>query len=144
MAGGTGARLGVTELLVGVPFPPVALALLRRRAGRHAARLAMLGPTYEAEAALELGLVDELAPPDRVLGRARELARALAASGAAFSVTKRQLLRPMLEEIDRARLEFEQVVDATWMSEAALDRIRTYARTRIRANVSASEAQEDA
>ena len=144
MADGTGARTGVTELLVGVPFPAVALALLRRRAGSHAARMAMLGQTFTAGEALALGLVDEVVPPERVLSRALELARSLAAAGPAFAVTKRQLLRPVLEEIDRGAREFEQVVNATWRSEAALERIRAYASTRIRANVSAAGAEEGA
>ena len=143
MVSGTQARAGVTELLVGVPFPPVAFELLRLRAGSQAPRMAMLGPTFGAEEALRLGLVDELAPAERLLPRAVELARTLAAAGSAFSVTKRQLRQPLLDALDRHELEYDQVVNATWSSPAALEKIGRYAAG-IRANVSRVKAEEDA
>ena len=62
MAEGPG-RAGVTELLVGVPFPAVALELLRLRAGDAQARpLAVSGATFGAGEALARGLVDEAVP----------------------------------------------------------------------------------
>ena len=80
MAEGPG-RAGVTELLVGVPFPGVALELLRLRAGDAQARpLALSGATFGAREALARGLVDEAVPAaelaDRSLAAARRHQRA--------------------------------------------------------------------
>jgi enoyl-CoA hydratase len=58
MAGGT---IGVTELLVGVPFPPTALEILRHAYGERAARRAVLtGATHPPAEALAAGYVDEV------------------------------------------------------------------------------------
>ncbi|HXM56180.1 MAG TPA: enoyl-CoA hydratase/isomerase family protein, partial [Candidatus Dormibacteraeota bacterium] len=84
MAGGDG-RIGVTELLVGVPFPTIALELVRLRAGtRQAAELAYRGLTCQAAEATSRGLVDEVVEPTALVDRAVELAAALAAAGPAF------------------------------------------------------------
>jgi enoyl-CoA hydratase/carnithine racemase len=61
----------VTELLVGVPFPAVALELLRLRAGDAQARpLALSGATFSAGQALARGLVDEAVPAAELAGPA--------------------------------------------------------------------------
>ena len=75
MAEGPG-RAGVTELLVGVPFPAVALELLRLRAGDAQARpLALSGATFGAGEALARGLVDEAVPAAELAGRSLAAAR---------------------------------------------------------------------
>ena len=52
-------RIGVTELLVGVPFPITALEILRFAVGtRRLSELACFGRTYRAAEAVGLGLVD--------------------------------------------------------------------------------------
>jgi enoyl-CoA hydratase len=91
MAEGPG-RAGVTELRVGVPFPAVALELLRLRAGDAQARpLTLSGATFGAGEALARGLVDEAVPAAELAGRSLAAARRLAALGPAFGLTKRQL-----------------------------------------------------
>ena len=53
-------RIGVTELLVGVPFPVTALEILRFAVGtRRLRELTYFGRTYPAHEALSLGLIDE-------------------------------------------------------------------------------------
>ena len=75
MAEGPG-RVGVTELLVGVPFPAVALELLRLRAGDAQARpLALSGATSGAGQALARGLVDEAVPAAELADRSLAAAR---------------------------------------------------------------------
>ena len=67
MASGTG-RIGVPELLVGVPFPTIALELVRQVASPMALRSLLYGgATHEPEAAVEHGLVDEVVAPARLL-----------------------------------------------------------------------------
>ena len=52
-------RLGLTELKVGVPFPPKVLAQVRHRV-REAERVVLEAGLYDPETALRLGLVDEV------------------------------------------------------------------------------------
>ncbi len=88
-----GATIGLPELRVGVPFPSAALAAVCARVPRRFQREAiLLGRIYDPAGALERGLVDELADPDRVLPRAIEVARELGSvPRPVFDVTKRQL-----------------------------------------------------
>lgn len=64
-------KMGLTEVQVGIPLPPVIMQALRRQVGaRQAERLSVGGPVVTSEEALRAGLVDELAPPDQVVSRA--------------------------------------------------------------------------
>jgi enoyl-CoA hydratase len=125
MARGPG-RAGVTELLVGVPFPAVALELLRLRAGDAQARpLALSGATFGAGEALARGLVDEAVPAAELAGRSLAAAQRLAALGPAFGITKRQLRQRFLARVhDLAVLDAE--VDAIWKAPATLERIQCF------------------
>jgi enoyl-CoA hydratase len=125
MAEGPG-RAGVTELLVGVPFPAVALELLRLRAGdAQAGPLVLSGATFGAGEALARGLVDDAAPAAELADRSLAAARRLAALGPAFGLTKRQLRQRFLARVhDLADLDAE--VDAIWKAPATLERIRYF------------------
>jgi len=125
MAEGPG-RAGVTELLVGVPFPAVALELLRLRAGEAQARpLALSGATFGAGQALARGLVDEAVPAAELADRSLAAAQRLAALGPAFGLTKRQLRRRFFARVhDLAVLDAE--VDAIWKAPATLERIQCF------------------
>ena len=125
MAEGTG-RAGVTELVVGVPFPAIALELLRMRTGDAPARPLITGAaTFQAGSALD-------APPDRRSRRRRGPGQPLASHrpaargpGPAFRLTKRQLrLLPLARAQDLAVLDAD--VDAAWQAPPALDRIQSY------------------
>ncbi|KUL40050.1 enoyl-CoA hydratase/isomerase family protein [Actinoplanes awajinensis] len=86
MSGGT---LGVTEVLVGVPFPPVALNILGHALGTKDARRAVLtGTTLAPQEALEAGHVDEIGPLKAAVARARRLAEIPPDT---FRLTKAQL-----------------------------------------------------
>ena len=79
MAEGKGT-IGVAELRVGVPFPPVALEIVRAAAAPAVFRaLVLTGEPRSAADALRDGLVDALCPPDSLLDRAVEEAERLAA-----------------------------------------------------------------
>ncbi len=115
MAEGNG-RIGVPELKVGVPFPRVALEVLRHAVGEVAARRLVLGAdTHLPAAARAIGLVDEVLPPGELLGRAVGAARALATEIPAdsFAVTKAQLRRDARERIGRAADE-QELVSTLW------------------------------
>jgi enoyl-CoA hydratase len=93
------ARIGLTEVRVGVQFPAWALDLARfATPPQHFATLTCTGRTWPAEEALARGLVDELVEPERLLDRAQEVAEELAAiPPATFAATKLAVRRPMIE-----------------------------------------------
>ena len=81
--------IGVTELLVGVPFPTTALDILRYAWGPTAARRAVLtGATLPPEDALVAGHIDQIGTISAAIARARRLAGIPAD---AFRLTKAQL-----------------------------------------------------
>lgn len=126
MSAGTG-RIGVTEMLVGVPFPLDALEIMRFGAGPALPAMVFTGRTHPPQRALELGLVDELAELEFVLDRAVATAAGLAAVPArTFELTKLELRRPYLEAIRQRSAAVDPDVEAAWKSEAALKAIQAY------------------
>jgi enoyl-CoA hydratase len=90
----SGGKIGVPELLVGVPFPLIAIEILKFAAGRDAQQLAYSGATLAPEDARAKGLIDEVVDADALLPRAREVAERLAAIPAeSFRLTKLSLRR---------------------------------------------------
>src|SRR3954470_6357933 len=92
MAEGSG-RMGVPELLVGVPFPAAPLEVVRWAVRPDLVQsLVYTGRTFSPQEALAHGLVDEVVPADALVDRAREVAAQLAAlSPDAFRLTKQRL-----------------------------------------------------
>jgi enoyl-CoA hydratase len=126
MSNGSG-RIGVTELLVGIPFPLGALEIMRYGAGHALPDMVNLGRTYPAGRALELGLVDELAEPAVVLDRAIAAAAGLAVVPTrSFELTKQELRRPYQEAIRERSASVDADVDAAWKSDAARKAIDVY------------------
>ncbi|MBB5084914.1 enoyl-CoA hydratase/isomerase family protein [Nonomuraea endophytica] len=122
MATGPGT-IGVPELLVGVPFPEVALEIMRYTLGPVGARRAILdGRNHPAADALALGFVDEVAEPGDLLDRALSAADRLAEIPAdTFRHTKGQLRGEAADERETLRL---------WRTAAADGRIESFmART---------------
>lgn len=124
MGGGT---IGLTELLVGVPFPTAAVEIVRHAAGPAATALALTGQPVTAAEAYRLGLVDAVVEPDGVLAeavrRATELARLPAA---AYALTKRQLHRPARHRIDTFRAADEPELGQLWTNPTTQAAIADY------------------
>ena len=127
MAQGTG-RIGITELLVGVPFPVIALEIVRFAAAPDRFEgMVTSGATFPPEAAVGLGLIDEVVPADALIDQAIAAAEALAALGAdAFALTKRQTRQPAKERLERDGPLFDPAVDAVWTAPETAARIRDY------------------
>jgi enoyl-CoA hydratase/carnithine racemase len=71
-------RIGLNEVQVGIPLPPVIYKTMRRVVGnRQAERLCVAGALIPAAEARQVGLVDELAAPGRVVERAVEWCQSL-------------------------------------------------------------------
>lgn len=129
MATGSGT-IGVPELYVGVPFPAAAFEIMRYAAGPAGARRAILGGVnHPAAEALAHGLVDEIAPPEELPGRARTAAERLATAipADAFRFTKEQLHRETNRRI--AEADGAEVV-RLWQAAAADGRIRAFMESR--------------
>jgi len=123
-------RVGVPELAVGVPFPPLAVELVRFSVGpRNLQRALYDAVVYSMEDALELGFLDELVEAEELEQRAIETARRLAAippSSFAFTKQKtREVLRgPGLD------LAARDEALALWQSEEIASALSEYvART---------------
>lgn len=127
MAEGKG-RIGVPELLVGVPFPALALEIMRAAVSPSAfARLALTGETLLPEEALAAGLVDEVTPPDTLLQRAEAVARHLGAiPREAFALTKAEVRAPVRERAERYARQWGEEVHKVWLEPATHANIRAY------------------
>src|SRR2546422_7102513 len=84
------AKFGYTEVRIRVIPALVSVFLIRQIGEKRARELLLSGRILDAEEARELGLVSEVAPQDRLLERARELAaELLTASPTSLIYTKR-------------------------------------------------------
>jgi enoyl-CoA hydratase len=122
--GSRAASYGLTEVRVGAPYPIAALAVVRAElAPGPARRLVLGGELIDADAALALGLVDELADSEAVLGRALAVARELAALPAATYATVKGQLRGADLEAIRTGIERDPLARG-WLSDETADAAR--------------------
>jgi enoyl-CoA hydratase len=129
MAEGTG-RIGVPELLVGVPFPAAALEVVRFAVpGDKLQALLYTGRTLPPREALAAGLVDEVVAPEHLLARAHEIAGRLAQiPPQVYRLTKQSLRAPALERIERARELQDQAALEVWAAAETRAYVREYLR----------------
>jgi enoyl-CoA hydratase len=132
MSSGRGL-IGVSELLVGVPFPVTALEILRFAVGTHRLReLTCFGRTYPAAEALGLGLADEAADEASVLPRAVAVAAQLAElAPLPLRYTRQQVRGPALERI-AAHRDTDDLVRQMWDSPGAREKVDEYIRKTLR------------
>jgi enoyl-CoA hydratase len=123
-----GGRIGVTELLVGVPFPPLAFEVMKfATPPRYLADGMYSGATFTPDVALARGLVDELAEGPALLDRAIAAAETLAAlSPKAFAQTKQQIRQPVADALERHGKRIDTAAMEVWTAPETLDRIRDY------------------
>ncbi len=127
MARGPG-RIGAPELLVGVPFPPLALEImLFATPPQHVQSLVYGGMRLAPDEALKYGMIDEVVDSDQLLPRAIETASKLSQiPQVAFHLTKQQIRGAVLERFARMTGGAEAKVVAAWSAPATHDRIRAY------------------
>jgi enoyl-CoA hydratase len=125
-------RIGVTEILVGVPFPALAFEIMRHATPSYFFSETILsGETFAAETASRRGWVNEVVEPALLMERAMAAARALATlSPAAFAQTKTQIRQPVIERLQATGKATDKSVTDIWTAPATLAFIRDYvART---------------
>ncbi len=109
--------IGLAELAVGVAFPTSALEIMRGLVGPKAAELVLSARLMDADAAVEIGLADEVLAPDRLLDSALEQAARLhALPGGVFAYTKCQLQGPARERISARAPSDDVVMHQLWAS----------------------------
>jgi enoyl-CoA hydratase len=131
MAEGTGT-IGVPELLVGVPFPSVAIEIMRFAIPPHELQaLVYTGRTCGADEALRRGLVNEVVAADQLLPRARQIAEQFAAIPAdVFTATKRALRGDVAARLGNDRTLNEVV--RQWSSPGTRAHIQQYLDRTVR------------
>ncbi len=112
-------KLGLTEVQVGIPLPPVILRALQRQVGeRQAERLAVGGTVLSPDEALKVGLIDELATPEQVVERALSWCHNLLALPAqAMLDTRRRARADLVALFDHPEQELRDAVEAWWSEE---------------------------
>ena len=127
-----GGRIGVTELLVGVPFPALAFEIMRfATAPQYFADGILSGATFFPEAARGRGLLDEVVEPAALIERAVAAAQTLAAlPPPAFAQSKQQIRQSVTDAMQRHGQRIDAAAEEIWTSAQTLDRVRDYvART---------------
>jgi len=121
-------RIGVTEILVGVPFPALAFEIVRSAVPpRYLPEFTLSGATYVSDEALRRGWVDELAEPEDLMEDAMAVARELSLlSPAAFAQTKMQIRQPVAERLQANGAATDKAVTEIWTAPATLGYIREY------------------
>ena len=119
-------KLGLNEVQVGIPLPPVIMGGLRRLVGpRRAENLGVSGALVSPEQALAAGLVDEVVPADDVVPRALAWCRnVLALPNEAMTLTRREA-RSDLHQLFESGMDSElKTVIANWWTPATQGTLR--------------------
>lgn len=127
-------RIGVTELLVGVPFPAIALEIMRSvAAGPAFTEMVYSGRTWEMADAAARGLIDALVDSDILVDTAVKEAEALAALPAeSFRLTKAQARQPVRDFLGIHAARVDREVLRIWSAAPAQDAIRRYVARTLR------------
>lgn len=129
------SKIGVPELFVGVPFPPLALEMMRFAVSSEALQeIIYTGRTYGMEESLQKGMLDELVSPEMLLGRAIEVASQLGRiPQRAFWMAKRQLRHPVIEKARQFGPSDQEILNE-WSAPATFEIIRGYLQKTIGKN----------
>jgi enoyl-CoA hydratase len=132
------AKMGLTELAVGVPFPPLAFEVVRQAVGLPTARRLVLGAELiGSQGAKEMGVVDEVVSSAELRDRASQIAGKWSkVSPITYRLTKQQLSSDLKARMGRHSTDLGEAVVETWGSEdtrAAIGRFvsRTLSQPKI-------------
>lgn len=121
------ARIGLSELQVGVPFPTSALEIVRTRLGRATAQAVYSARTYPPDAAAELGFIDEVVAADALMDAAHAAAERLAAvPGSTYALAKRQLQAPLQAAVAAGAESFDPQVADMWATQETRARMGSF------------------
>jgi enoyl-CoA hydratase len=119
------ARIGASELVVGVPFPAAALEILRFSCGSRCEDVVYTGRLLDARQAMAVGMVHEVHAGEAVLERATAVAAELAGlAPQAYRLAKEQLRRPALERMRADGATLDGDVAREWAAAHTTRRLR--------------------
>ena len=122
----SGGRIGLAELSVGVPFPTVAIEIMRHAVGPAAGNLVLSARLLDAARAQSIGLIHDVEAPGTLLDSAVALAQTMAKTPAdVYSLSKRQLQRSARDAMDGHGAD-EEAIEAGWRSPRTRDAIVDY------------------
>jgi enoyl-CoA hydratase len=122
----SGGRIGLAELTVGVPFPTVAIEIMRHAIGSAAGNLVLTARLLDAAQAQSIGLIHDVEAPEALLDSAVALAQTMAKTRAeVFTLSKRQLQLPARAAMDGHDAD-EVAIAAGWESSGTRDAIAGY------------------
>ncbi len=133
MAQGNG-RIGITELLVGLPFPALAFEVMRlATTPRFFPQAVYAGETHLSDGGLERGWIHEVVPGAQLAEKALAAAQRLAAlPSVTFATTKRQMHADVLARMEKEGAAIDAAVIDIWASAEAESRIRAYVARTLR------------
>ena len=122
------ARLGFSELAVGVPFPRWALEILRFGVGwKHVRDVALMARTFGPDEALRIGIVDEVVPPGELMERAMKAATRLArVPTETYALTKGALVAPAVARVEALGQAHDDEVARLWASDEVKASVRAF------------------
>ena len=131
---GEGAKIGIPELRVGVPFPAAAIEIMREVLTPSRFRSLVLGgATLDPAAAEEWGLVDRVVPATELMGAALTAARDLMSIPPdVFRVTKLQMRLPAIMRIAAADQKYGGDVLRIWGMEETRASVQSYVQKTLR------------
>jgi enoyl-CoA hydratase/carnithine racemase len=111
--------IGLNEVQLGIPMPSVIAGAAARAVGvRHAELVCATGRLWNPQEAREIGLVDDLVEPDRVVDSARQWCEAIAGLPArAVSLTRRVVRGDIVKLMEDRRESDRQMLLAEWFRE---------------------------
>jgi enoyl-CoA hydratase/carnithine racemase len=118
--------MGLNEVKLGVPVPYPADCILRDLVGVRAARDVMEGGEfYQPRDAFQMGMVDRICPPEKMLTQAVEKAKVLSVfSQQAYTLIKRNRVEQIEEHIKAHLKAKERLFVDRWYSEEARELLR--------------------
>ncbi len=118
--------MGVNEVKLGVPVPYPGDCILRHLVDvRHAREILGAGEFYGPEESLQMGVVDQVLPPEEVVSKAIEKARSLGAlPQQAFATIKRNRVEPVEKAILAQLADKEQLFMRHWFAVETQERLR--------------------
>jgi len=122
----SGGRIGLAELSVGVPFPAVALEIMRHAVGPSVGHLVLTARLLDAAQAQSIGLIHDVETPEALLDAAVAQARTMAKTPAeVYALSKRQVQLPARAAMDGHEAD-EEAIAASWESLGTRDAIAAY------------------
>jgi enoyl-CoA hydratase len=124
------SQFGLTEARAGIPFPAVALTILKAELPPHAVRvLTLLCRNVGPEQAQAMGILDELVPREAVCDRAIEIARDMAAiPPGAYARIKYQMRDEAIEKIEEIVAKGSDPLLDSWIDPNAASASETLLR----------------